>query len=162
MLRTGLRTVRASAVTRVVGARFNSSVPVTSKLVEPETAETRKNDDRMIGDYPDVKPEFYQHRNPYLMYDEQQNKRNTGEPVYHRYDLIDVWSPDRYDFVSNETAVRWFGYAVAGFVGFSLFCYNFVNHEAPAVRRSYPHEGLYKALGGTEEDKEVYQARVDA
>lgn len=141
----------------ICGLRFASDEAMVDKIIKPETAYTKKNDDRLIGDYPDVKPEYFHHRNPYLKYDEQQNKRNTGEPIYQYYDMVDVWSPDRFDEVSDSVALRNTAITITAFAAFSMFIYYCTSHESPAVRRQYPHEGIYKALGGTEETKSVFQ-----
>ncbi|VVT55180.1 uncharacterized protein SAPINGB_P004467 [Magnusiomyces paraingens] len=113
------------------------------------------------GEYPDVPFEWMQHRDKYLKYDDQQARRNFNEPVSREFDYGDVWSPDRFDQYSNKTAIIGnviFFSAVAAFAG---FCYVYLYPEPIATRRSYPYGGLYKALGASEEDKEVYQARVD-
>lgn len=119
-----------------------------------------KPDDRMVGDYPDVKFEYYHNRNPALKYDDQQNRRNFNEPLHYQYEYTDVWSPDRFDMISDKVALRNLGIAALLFGGFSLVVYLFVDHESPAIKRTYPHEGLYKALGGTEKDKQVYQVSI--
>ncbi|CAN6672508.1 hypothetical protein TRVA0_046S00760 [Trichomonascus vanleenenianus] len=164
MLRRSAQILRP-AVARTSARRCISLIPNSQRVPEPLTAEMAaeqgKNDDRLIGDYPHVPHEYYQGRNPHIKYDDQQQRRNFNEPLYHYYDVVDVWSPDRFDQVSDSTALKWVGWTVLAFAGLSAFVYAFVDHESPAVRRNYPHEGLYKALGGTEETKQVYQARQD-
>lgn len=152
-----LRAATKAPRSALLGLRFASDEAMITKVIEPTTAYTNVNDDRLIGDYPDVKPEYFHHRNPYLKYDEQQNKRNTGEPLYHYYDTIDVWSPDRFDEVSDSVALRNTAYTITAFAAFSALVYFFASHESPAARREYPHEGLYKALGGTEGSKSMFQ-----
>lgn len=105
--------------------------------------------------------EWYQHRSQYVKYYDEQGRRHFNEPLHKDHDFLDVWSPDRFDTYSNQLAVRntiLFFSAVAAFSG---FCYYYLYPERPAAPRSYPHGGLYKALGASEEEKEVYQARVD-
>lgn len=127
--------------------RFRSSIP------QPYSGE--------FADYPKTKAQEAYFKNPYLQYDDKQGCRNFGETVHPFNDMYDIWSPDRYDIVDNRTAVKYIFMAAAAIGGFIGLIYFTVGHESPAVRRSYPQEGLYKALGGTEETKEVYGARVD-
>lgn len=130
-------------------ARFASTKPAVEE-----------NDDRMIGPYPHVKFEYYNERPQDVKYDDQQGRRNFGEPLHHKFDLIDVWSPDHFSQRSDCFAVTW----TLGFVGliaaFSGFCY-YVWEGPNFVRRQYPYGGLYKALGGDEKTKELYRARPD-
>jgi NADH dehydrogenase (ubiquinone) 1 beta subcomplex subunit 8 len=113
------------------------------------------------GDYPEteVRPSYF--KNPYLKYDDKQGRRNNGEIIHPLNDMYDIWSPDRFDIVSDKTAFKYFMTAVGAFGAFITVLYVTADHESPAVRRQYPFDGLNKALGGTEETKEVYQARVD-
>ncbi|KAF5101389.1 hypothetical protein D0Z00_000868 [Geotrichum galactomycetum] len=110
-----------------------------------------------LGNYPEVPFEYYQHRNPYKKYDDQQLRRNFNEPLHQNYDYIDLWSPDRFDLYPNSLAIRNNLIFIALISGFSFTCWYFFYPERVAAPRSYPHGGLYKALGGTEEDKEVFQ-----
>lgn len=67
-----------------------------------------------------------------------------------------MWSPDRYDAVPDSVAIRNNVIFFALIAGFSATMYYFFYPERVATPRSYPHGGLYKALGGTEETKEIY------
>ncbi|KAF5121331.1 hypothetical protein DV495_000914 [Geotrichum candidum] len=110
-----------------------------------------------LGNYPEVPFEYYQHRNPYKKYDDQQLRRNFNEPLHQNYDYIDLWSPDRFDAYPDSVAIRNNLIFIALISGFSFTCWYFFYPERVAAPRSYPYGGLYKALGGSEEDKEVYQ-----
>jgi NADH dehydrogenase (ubiquinone) 1 beta subcomplex subunit 8 len=78
------------------------------------------------------------------------------------YDLVDIWSPDRFDVKSDKTAVKYNLFVATGVVGFFGFLYYFAYPEPPAARREYPYGGLYKELGGTDETKELYAVRINA
>lgn len=114
----------------------------------------------LFGDYPEVPKTYAQHNDPYKKYDDQQGRRNFNEPLKPYNELYDVWSPDRYDLVSDWVALRNNLIFAAGIIAFGTFIYNYAAPEKPAIPREYPHNGLLTALGGTEE--ETYnQARVD-
>lgn len=117
-------------------------------------------DSRMIGPYPHVKFEYYNHRPQDIKYDDQQGRRNLGEPLHHQYDLIDVWSPDHFDQRPDSTAFRWTLYFAGIISAFSYYCY-YTWEDPKFVRREYPYDGLNKALGGEDHTKELFQARPD-
>lgn len=96
-----------------------------------------------------------------MTYQDQQSRRNFNDPLYQEYDFVDVWSPDRFDEVSNWVAIRNNIIFFSGILAFSGFCYYYLYPERKAVPRSYPYGGLYKALGASEDEKEVFQANVD-
>lgn len=77
--------------------------------------------------------------------------------LHQNYDYIDLWSPDRFDAYPDSVAIRNNLIFIALISGFSFTCWYFFYPERVAAPRSYPYGGLYKALGGSEEDKEVYQ-----
>lgn len=120
-----------------------------------------KGEDRLIGDYPDVPVEYTQYRNTYKPWFDKQNKREFNEDLHQNYDLLDGWSPDRFDLVPDSTAVKNNLYFATGVVSFLGLIYFFFYPERPAIKRDYPHGGLYKALGGTEETKDVFAAPQD-
>ncbi|CDO52354.1 NIAM subunit of mitochondrial NADH:ubiquinone oxidoreductase (complex I), putative [Geotrichum candidum] len=145
---------------------LSSRFQVTRSTLTPVSiiarhASSKPNPDPLLGNYPEVPFEYYQHRNPYKKYDDQQLRRNFNEPLHQNYDYIDLWSPDRFDAYPDSVAIRNNLIFIALISGFSFTCWYFFYPERVAAPRSYPYGGLYKALGGSEEDKEVYQARVD-
>ena len=152
--------LRDSMLSRALGRQTRLSIKQLygGRLITCRFASS-KGEDRLIGDYPEVPFEYNQYRDPYKKYYDQQNRRNFNEPIYHYSDLTDVWSPDRFDLASDATAVRYNLYFIGGVLTFFGVIYLFFYPERPAVKRNYPYGGLYKALGGTEEDKQLYQVR---
>lgn len=71
-----------------------------------------------------------------------------------------MWSPDRHDNFADSVALRNNGIFIGIILSFSAVMYYFFYPERVATPRSYPHGGLYKALGGSEEDKEIYAVRI--
>lgn len=109
-------------------------------------------------------PENYvppQYRDPYLKYDDQQNRVNFGEEIHPYHDYMDMWSPDHIQPVSDKTAVKSLltFFSLLGLFGYSIYALD-VWPDKPAMPRSFP-EGLYKDLGGREGEQELFQARVD-
>lgn len=158
-------TARLSLSKSCITKRLASTVS-TEANPEPmnatQKAELGLNDERLIGNYPRVPLEYHQHRDQYVTYDDQLHRRNFNEPLHEYFDSIDVWSPDRFDQVSDNVALKNTSVTIGLFAAFSALVYMFSTHdEKPAAPREYPHEGLYKALGGDEETKEIYQARQD-
>ncbi|CDK24980.1 unnamed protein product [Kuraishia capsulata CBS 1993] len=138
-----------------VAVRFNSSVS-DDKYKHPLF--TPKEE---FEGYVKVKDYFLQKRDPYLKYDDQQNRRNLDEPMHEYHDFLDMWSPDHYDFISDKTALKWFlNYflAIAGFAG-TIYVFD-LWPERPNAPRSYP-EGLAKDLGALPGEEKLYTARVD-
>lgn len=71
-----------------------------------------------------------------------------------------MWSPDRHDNFKNSVALRNNLIFIALISTFSAAMYYFFYPERKAAPRSYPYGGLYKALGGTEETKEIYGVSI--
>ncbi|KAK6464708.1 hypothetical protein DFJ63DRAFT_317980 [Scheffersomyces coipomensis] len=153
---------RTSALSRNIHRSLTTKTTITDHtngrvitLTDPQQPE--------IGDYPNPKPEFAQNRDPYIKYDDQQNRRNKGEPLNIDDDLYDMWSPDVYDFVSDKTALK------HNFIFFSLIFglgtavwYFELNPPKPAMPRSFPSNGLAASLGsGGEEDDFFYRVNAD-
>lgn len=127
----------------------------TIPLADPEHPEW--------ADYKNPPAILAQKKDPYVKYDDQQNRRNLNDPVNMDEDLYDIWSPDYYDFVSDSTALKhngiFFGllFGVAGVVAYFQ-----LNPEKPAMIRSFPYNGLADALGATsKEDAAFYQNKPD-
>ncbi|ODV96792.1 hypothetical protein PACTADRAFT_48607 [Pachysolen tannophilus NRRL Y-2460] len=131
--------------------RFNSSIP---NFVPKEYH---------YVDYPKIKAINYQKRDPYLKYDDQQNRRNFNEPLHPNADALDMWSPDYFDFISDRVGIRWFLtlFAVIG-AGSGIIYFGNFYPDRPVYPRTYPHGGLAKDLGSrTDEDAHLYAARID-
>ncbi|GME82134.1 unnamed protein product [Ambrosiozyma monospora] len=117
-------------------------------------------------EFPDYKiPKNYippPKREPLLPWDDRQNRRNFGEPVHPWHDYIDLWSPDYFDHVTNKKAVQGFFTFFGGLALFAGIIYVFELYpDRPNMPRSYPHEGLYRDLGGREGEQKLYQANPD-
>ena len=74
-------------------------------------------------------------------------------------EALSVWSPD-VPHVPPQRALFQFMIAVSLFVGYAALV-PALQVESPAARRSYPHDGLVKELGGLEANK-VRMSRADA
>lgn len=116
-----------------------------------------------LADYPNPKPVLSQYKDPYVKYDDQQNRRNLNEPVNIDGDLYDMWSPEVYDFVPDSTAWKHNAIFFSLVLGFGAAIYVFqLNPEKPAMPRSYPYDGLAKELGsGKKEDDSFYRVSPD-
>lgn len=116
-----------------------------------------------MADYPNPKPEFAQHRDPNLKYDDPQNRRNFNEPLNFDADMYDMWSPEYHSYVDDKSALLYNGVffgLVAAFAG--VIWYFELNPGKPAMPRSYPFNGLAKDLGASgSEDAEFYRVRPD-
>ncbi|KAK9346091.1 putative NIAM subunit of mitochondrial NADH:ubiquinone oxidoreductase [Lipomyces starkeyi] len=118
-----------------------------------------QEDDRMAGDYPDYPYVSNQSRDPYEKYDDQQLRRNYNDPLHEDDDMLNMWSPDIHDFVSDGQAFKSILYFFAT-VGVGSYICTYFMPEKPAAPRVYPN-GLFKELGGSEDFEEVYAANVD-
>ena len=117
------------------------------KLTDPSRPE--------IADYDNVKPVLAQDKDPYVKYDDQQNRRNINDPLNIEEDYYDIWSPDYFQFVSDKTALKHNGIFFSLIIGFGTAIWYFeLNPAKPAMPRSYPFGGLAKELGsGSKEDE---------
>ncbi|KAK9467126.1 hypothetical protein V1512DRAFT_252919 [Lipomyces arxii] len=118
-----------------------------------------EGDVNLNGRYPEYPYMFNQHRDPYVKYDDQQLRRNFGDPLHEDDDLLNMWSPDVHDYVSTSkaglTLLSFFA-----FVGVSAFGLLLIAPENPATPRVYA-DGLFTELGGSESFKNIYGAGVD-
>ncbi|KAI3403456.1 hypothetical protein KGF56_003740 [Candida oxycetoniae] len=150
-----LRSVYGTRAYSAKATIFDHTTGKTIVLPDPEHPE--------YGDYINPKPVLAQSKDPYLKYDDQQNRRNFNDPVNMDEDMLDIWSPDYFNFVSDSTALKqnviFFGaiFAVAGIITFFQ-----LNPEKPAMIRSFPYNGMADALGATsEETAHLYQVKPD-
>ncbi|KAH9838272.1 uncharacterized protein C8Q71DRAFT_806993 [Rhodofomes roseus] len=133
-IRAALRTNRAHAVR-------SYALPVNFK---PEH-------DPQLGDYPDL-PYVSRQRLPALGWDDKQMRRNFGDPLHERDEILSMWGPDA-PTVPPSTALRHFIIAFSGIAAFGVFCKYTLVPARPAVPREYPFSGLVTELGGLEVNK---------
>ncbi|EJD52225.1 hypothetical protein AURDEDRAFT_99049 [Auricularia subglabra TFB-10046 SS5] len=111
--------------------------------------------DPQLGDYPNLPLVYSYQRNPYGNeagpWWDRQNRRHFGEPIPAEDEALSVWSPD-VPHVPPRRALFHFSIAVVCFLGYGLLV-PALAVEAPVARRSYPHDGLVKELGGLEANK---------
>ncbi|KAK9431976.1 hypothetical protein V1505DRAFT_307603 [Lipomyces doorenjongii] len=107
-----------------------------------------------VGDYPDYPYVSNQSRDPYEKYDDQQLRRNYNDPLHEDDEVLNMWSPDIHDFVSDGQAFKSILYFFAT-VGVGSYICTYFMPDKPAAPRVYPN-GLFKELGGSEDFEEVY------
>lgn len=154
----------ASIGLRSIGLKGASSqVLQSSRYISTSfIARLPQNPDPLLGDYPDIKGDLYFKRSPYVKYDDQQNRRNFNEPLDPNDDLLNMWSPDYYQPVSDATALKYSAVFFGGIATFAGILYTFFYPEKPAVPRNYPYGGLAKDLGsGNQEEDHLHAARID-
>lgn len=155
-------TARVIRTTPLIAGRHSSTAP--GGVVEWEQKEV----DPQLDGYPQLPAVSYQRR-PATGWDDDQERRNFGEPVRthcsfataiyltlalqvpEEHEALSVWSHDVYD-ISGSYALREFSIAVVLFGIFFSGIY-LITPERPAVPRTYPFSGLVKELGGLEENK---------
>ncbi|OLL25876.1 hypothetical protein NEOLI_001393 [Neolecta irregularis DAH-3] len=105
-----------------------------------------------IGDYPTNIPFINtQYRDPHIKYDDQQNRRITGETLHEQDEVLNIFAPDPMDMVPPGVAARQFLYfwiVLGTFVGVLYL----VRPEPIATPRKYPYGGLMKELGAKPDD----------
>ncbi|RKP10503.1 hypothetical protein THASP1DRAFT_11485, partial [Thamnocephalis sphaerospora] len=105
--------------------------------------------DPQIGDYPNLPWVHHSERDPFK-YEDQQERRNFGEPVHEQDELLNGSAPDLWPTPTSRALLEM---AICGSV-IGLVCYgiSFMVPDAPFVKRTYPYEGLRKELGMTDAD----------
>lgn len=99
------------------------------------------------GGYVNPPPIKRQFRDPHADWWDKQERRNYGEPVHEDHDMLGMFTPHQYTWVSPGKGLVQIGMFVATFLG---LCY-VVNSTYPD-RPSYPREfdgGLERELGGS-------------
>lgn len=116
-----------------------------------------------LADYPNVKPELAQNKDPYAKYDFPQLRRNYGDKLNINDDMYDMWSPDYFQFVSDKTALKHNAIFFSTILALAAGIYFFeLNPEKPAMPRSFPYNGLAKDLGsGSEKTDYFYKVKTD-
>ncbi|KAI5802799.1 hypothetical protein FPQ18DRAFT_383801 [Pyronema domesticum] len=99
------------------------------------------------GGYVNPAPEKRQFRDPYGEWWDKQERRNFGEPVHEDNDILGRFSPEDYTWVSPAKGLFQIGCFVTTVFGLLGVVYMFYP-DMPAVPRTFPHNGLEKALGG--------------
>ncbi|KAK3496015.1 NADH:ubiquinone oxidoreductase 20.1kD subunit [Neurospora crassa] len=108
---------------------------------------TDAEDPEMNGGYinpPRIKRQF---RDPYAKWWDPQERRNFGEPVHEDHDLLGMFSPYEYTWVSPGKGLAQIGAFIVAFLG---LCYGVKLTYPDKV--SYPREfedGLLQELGGS-------------
>jgi len=106
-----------------------------------------KLDPGMNGGYVNPQPEKFQFRDPYGDWWDKQGRRNFGEPLHEDYDILGRFSPEVYTWTTPGKGLAQVGMFVATVFGLCGVVYMFYP-DKPAVPRTFPHNGLEKALGG--------------
>ncbi|KAF5327385.1 hypothetical protein D9619_004201 [Psilocybe cf. subviscida] len=143
-----LSILRRAAVARSPTAR---SLAVAAR----RSYSIQKEEDPQLNGYPD--PADTPRANlPPLGWFDNLTRRNYGETVHPREEIVSMWGPDAPPIDPN-TALRRFLIVATGFVAVG-FAIKASVPEPHFVRREYPFDGLVKELGGLEENK----ARAEA
>ncbi|KAI9266529.1 hypothetical protein BDA99DRAFT_505932 [Phascolomyces articulosus] len=147
--------------TRLFNARLATQRPalMAASIRSQSTLDTGEViEDPQIGDYPNLPRWSAQSRGPFGWWDPQ-DKRNFGETVHEEDELMGVWAPDLHTY-SPYKALAQLGLATAAIGGFAYFISK-TYPEPPAVRRTYPYEGLKAELGSRENDIRSRGARAE-
>ncbi|RIB08309.1 hypothetical protein C2G38_2045278 [Gigaspora rosea] len=111
-------------------------------------------EDPQIGDYPNLPVEFKLDRPP-LGWEDQQNRRNFGEPIHEEEEILNVWSFDRYDIDFGDAAMQLLTFFAL--LGIYMFAIKQTDHESPAIKKQYPYDGLRVELGGEADNNDSSQ-----
>lgn len=145
----------------LISMRFQSTASTKIPL-NADPIPKIKPEDEIPQSYPEVKRELYYKRDPYGDWDDVQNRRNLNEPLHPDEDILNLWSPEYYDTVPDSTAVKWWIYFFSGIGIYAGFMYFFVTPGRRGVPRSYPHDGLSRAMGARDEkEADILGARID-
>ncbi|KAG7089483.1 hypothetical protein E1B28_011163 [Marasmius oreades] len=116
------------------------------------TAEGELNvEPEVLTEYPDVPPINHQYLRP-TGWQDNQMRRNYGDPLHEQEELYSMWSPD-IPAIDPNVALKRFTMALLGFTGVFLYIKTYGTPEPHFVRRTYPYGGLVKELGGLEENR---------
>jgi len=149
--RSGLRSIPYQ-LTRFASAKANHANPSNDEI-DPEKTPLihpdwyrypQKTDDprQITPGYPDLPFESYQNRDPYKHYDDQQYRRNFGEPLPEDYDILNVSCFD----IENTFSIRYMltGIFIAGatFYGVVQFISLFNEWSLSWRLNAAPSEGI--------------------
>ncbi|XP_065911706.1 NADH dehydrogenase [ubiquinone] 1 beta subcomplex subunit 8, mitochondrial-like [Dysidea avara] len=127
------RVARPVTVPRIIAAQYSD-----------------KNDERMIGDYPNLPPVSAQEKSPFGWWDPQ-DRRNSEETIHEEDDVLNMWM---YDTESMSPVNKWqgLGSILAVFGLFGVFLYAAYLYDMPsrnpAAPKEYPYSNLYLSRGG--------------
>ncbi|THH07377.1 hypothetical protein EW145_g3429 [Phellinidium pouzarii] len=141
MLAMNTITLRRLAASR---RAFGSARPALQRLYSTPAK------DPQLGDYPQL-PDVSRAVLPPTGWWDNQMRRNFGDTLHEKDELYSMWGLD-VPKVPPKTALFQFGIAASLFGSIMLFAY-LSTPEMPAVKRSYPYDGLVKELGGLEENR---------
>ncbi|SAM01316.1 hypothetical protein [Absidia glauca] len=149
MLRSSSRLLSTRLIQRpvVMSARSQSTLDTGEVIQDPQ-----------IGDYPNLPRWSHQSRGPFGWWDPQ-DKRNFGETVHEEDEVMGVWAPDLHTYSPYKAVAQlaMFAGVIASFVGVVYTTYP----DRPAVKRTYPEDGLKKSLGFREGDIRPRGARTE-
>lgn len=111
-----------------------------------------------MPDYPEVPFQSYQNRDPYGKYTDPQSRRNFGEPVHERFDVLGTQSFD----VETTYSIRYMltGVAIAGgtFIG-AVQLLNYLDDQdgwrRDVAERELPYLHKYQMAPPSKQKEEV-------
>ncbi|GJJ72883.1 NADH dehydrogenase (ubiquinone) 1 beta subcomplex subunit 8 [Entomortierella parvispora] len=112
-----------------------------------------------IGSYPNMPMYNQQWRDATASagYWDRQDRRNFGETVPEEDEVLNIWSPDVWDFPA-ALGVKRLLTAAAFFLGIGYLLVE-TQPEAHFTPRTYPHDGLLEALGVDASDEVMVEKR---
>ncbi|KAG0746262.1 hypothetical protein G6F57_008668 [Rhizopus arrhizus] len=133
--------------------------PIVMTSVRPQSTLNTGEivEDPQIGDYPNLPRNSTQARGPYGWWDPQ-DRRNFGETLHEEDEIMGVWAPDLHEYSPRKALAQLalFAGAIASVAGIVYKTYP----ESPAVKRTYPYNGLTEEFGAREGDIRPRGARV--
>ncbi|MCJ1309484.1 hypothetical protein MMC25_003144 [Agyrium rufum] len=121
-------------------------IPLSSTQFIQKRYLTEAEDPDMNGAYISPPPIKRQFRDPYGDWWDKQERRNYGEPVHEDNDILGMFSPEEYTWVSAGKGALQMGCfitAVLGLCGLVSVLYP----DSPTVPRTF-EDGLDRELGG--------------
>ena len=110
-------------------------------IVNRRLSTLSSEDDRQIGDYPNVPRISTQLRDPYANYtSDKQERRNINEDVHEEDEILGMWVYDQDPSVSTRKALAWLlgAFGVLGLLGLLVVASNPENSRL-AVPRDLPY-----------------------
>ncbi|ORZ09175.1 hypothetical protein BCR42DRAFT_423888 [Absidia repens] len=147
-----------SSTSRLLSTRLIQRPVVMSARTQSTLDTGEVIQDPQIGDYPNLPRYSSQSRGPFG-WDDPQDKRNFGEAVHEEDEIMGVWAPDLHTY-SPFKAIAQLTLFAGLFTAFAGLVYTSYP-ERPAVKRTYPNDGLKESLGYREGDIRPRGARPD-
>ncbi|KAI0925791.1 hypothetical protein AcW1_008123 [Taiwanofungus camphoratus] len=154
-MQTTIVTGRAVGLRTALRAKHVS--PALRSYATPATF--KEDEDPQLDGYPQL-PYVSRQRLPARGWDDWQMRRNFGDTLHERDEILSMWGPDA-PVVPQSTALRHLIIATLGFVSFGFFAKFFLIPDRPAVPRDYPFSGLVAELGGLEDNKARSEAESE-